>query len=59
MFKGYATKAGSLGTALIGIGMIISEFSKDVPDMQVIKEGFGMITIGLATFGIGRKIDRQ
>ena len=59
MFQGYKTKIGAVGLALAGISMILNSLGSDVPDMQIIMEGAGMVATALAAFGIGSKIERK
>lgn len=59
MFQGYKTKIGAVGLALAGISMILNSLVSDVPDMQIIMEGAGMVATALAAFGIGSKIERK
>lgn len=59
MFQGYKTKIGAIGLALAGISMILNSLVSDVPDMQIIMEGAGMVATALAAFGIGSKIERK
>lgn len=59
MFQGYKTKIGAVGLALAGVSMILNSLVSDVPDMQIIMEGTGMIATALAAFGIGSKIERK
>lgn len=59
MLTGYKTKFGAVGLALAGIAMIINTMISDVPNMQIVMEGVGMVATALAAFGLGSKIERK
>lgn len=60
--SGWKTKAGATGMILMGLGTMIAgimEFVEGVPTgAEKVQTGFFMVTGGLATLGIGHKIEK-
>jgi hypothetical protein len=55
---GWKTKIGAAGLILTGLGTVIAGVVDEPMDGELITTGIALISTGLATFGIGHKIEK-
>ena len=58
--KGWKTTLGSIGTILGGAAMMAKALTAEEGlDFQMLMAGWTTISLGLAAFGIGKKVERK